>query len=111
MSREVAALPRLYQDRSFDDYTPATDAQRKALAAMQGLADGTLRRLGVYLAVDAIGRALVTLADGASRVASGADAAAAIATEAAIADLAPLARTPRGGGSGHDMASVDGANA
>jgi hypothetical protein len=39
------------------------------------------------------------------------DATAAIATEAAIADLAPLARTPRGGGSGHDMASVDGANA
>jgi hypothetical protein len=32
------------------------------------LADGTLRRLGVYLAVDAIGRALATLADGASRV-------------------------------------------
>ena len=47
MSREVAALPRLYQDRSFDDYTPATDAQRKALAAMQGLADGTLRNVAL----------------------------------------------------------------
>ena len=32
------------------------------------LADGTLRRLGVYLAVDAIGRALATLSDGTSRI-------------------------------------------
>ena len=32
------------------------------------LADGTLRRLGVYLAADAIGRAIATLADGASRI-------------------------------------------
>lgn len=47
MSREVAALPRLYQDRSFEDYTPATDAQRKALAAMRGLADGTLRNVAL----------------------------------------------------------------
>lgn len=47
MSREVAALPRLYLDRSFDDYTPATDSQRKALAAAQGLAAGTIRNLAL----------------------------------------------------------------
>ena len=46
------------------------------------LADGTLRRLGVYLAVDAIGRALVTLADGASRVLRAAGRAAALTLRA-----------------------------
>lgn len=43
MSREVAALPALYVGRTFDDYSPRTDAQRQALDVMRGLAAGTHR--------------------------------------------------------------------
>jgi DNA replication protein DnaC len=43
MSREVAALPRLYTDRSFDTYQPRTDSQRQALASMRDLARGAIR--------------------------------------------------------------------
>jgi DNA replication protein DnaC len=47
MSREVAALPRLYVDRTFDGYRPITDSQRQALAAMRSLADGSLRNVAL----------------------------------------------------------------
>jgi DNA replication protein DnaC len=47
MSREVAALPRLYQDRTFETFTPTTDGQRAALDASQKCAAGTLRNVAL----------------------------------------------------------------
>lgn len=47
MSREVAALPARYADRTFDTYTPRTDSQRDALATMRRLASGELRSVAL----------------------------------------------------------------
>lgn len=43
MSREVAALPARYADRTFDGYRPLTPSQTEALATMRSLAAGTIR--------------------------------------------------------------------
>lgn len=47
MTREVAALPLRYADRTFDTYQPRTDSQRDALATMRRLAAGDLRSVAL----------------------------------------------------------------
>lgn len=47
MSREVAALPRLYQDRNLDGYQPHTRSQTEALEACERLVTGAIRNVAL----------------------------------------------------------------
>ena len=47
MTREVAALPARYADRTFDTYQPRTPSQTEALDTMRRLAEGTIRNAAI----------------------------------------------------------------